>query len=55
MAYEYEREEWRSALAATSYTEQERQRDAQRRALGITGDPTDALDDNPDATPDEAA
>ena len=41
MAYEYERDEWRSAVRASSPAEQEAAKDAHRRALGLVGDATD--------------
>lgn len=49
MAYEYERDEWRSAVRALSETD--RLINETRRALGIIGDPTD--DYQPDNTTDE--
>lgn len=45
MAYEFERDEWRSALRSTPPAEQECQRDAYRTAIGVTGDITDAYED----------
>lgn len=51
MAYEYERDEWRSAVRALSETDRLITVDETRRALGIIGDPTD--DYQPDNTTDE--
>lgn len=45
MAYEFERDEWRSALRSTPPAEQERQHDAYRTAIGVTGNITDAYED----------
>lgn len=44
MAYEYERDEWRSAVRSMSQWDRDLTRDAIRRSLGIIGDPSDAVD-----------
>lgn len=41
MAYEYERDEWRSAARSLSEVEREIAKDAHRQALGIIGDASD--------------
>lgn len=45
MAYEYERDEWRSAVQSMSQLDRDLTRDAIRRSLGIAGDPSDAIAD----------
>lgn len=45
MAYEFERDEWRSAIRTSTDTELEQARSATRAALGIVGDAIDALDE----------
>lgn len=41
MAYEYERDEWRSAVRSLSDAQREYNKDSRRRSLGIIGDPDD--------------
>jgi hypothetical protein len=54
MAYEHERDEWRSAVRASSPAELDAAKDAHRRALGIVGDPSDVeIDDTPTKEEDE--
>lgn len=55
LAYEFERDEWRAAIAAQSVDDLDRLADQYRRAIGITGDRTDAADTKPTDGPDEAA
>lgn len=44
MAFDYERDEWRSAVRSMSELERDLTRDAIRRSLGIAGDPSDAVE-----------
>lgn len=53
MAYGYERDEWRSAVHSLSDAEREYNKDSRRRALGIVGDPEDALSEENDAEEEE--
>lgn len=55
MAYEFERDEWRAAIRSQSVDDFDRLADEYRRAIGITGDRTDAADTEPTDNPDEAA
>ena len=48
MAYEFERDEWRAAINTANVGELDRLADDYRRAIGVTGDPSDAADDRPD-------
>lgn len=45
MSGDWEREEWRSALAAMSDAERDSVTPYYRRAPGVVGDPSDACDD----------
>jgi hypothetical protein len=45
VAYEHERAEWRAAVQSVTAWDHELANDAYRRAIGVTGDPTDAHDD----------
>lgn len=45
MAYEFERDEWRSAVRAMTETDRLLAYQEPRRAKGIVGDPDDADDD----------
>ena len=47
MAYEYERDEWRSALRTMTDADRDRIRDAERQRLGIVGDISDAQEELP--------
>lgn len=53
MAYEYERDEWRSAVRTLTETERHTIAEGRRRALGIVGDPTDVADQTPSDTLEE--
>lgn len=56
MAYEFERDEWRSAVRALTEVQRLINTNATRAALGVVGDPTDALsDDSDDFDGDDAA
>lgn len=48
MAYEFERDEWRAAINTANVGELDRLADDYRRAIGVTGDRSDAADDRPD-------
>lgn len=45
MAYEHERAEWRAAIQSMTAWDHQLADDAYRRAIGVTGDRTDAHDD----------
>ena len=54
MAYEYERDEWRSAVRSLSETQREIAKDSRRRSLGIVGDPSDDPCEKDDTDDEEA-
>ena len=54
MAYEHERDEWRSAVRSLSDAQREYNKDSRRRALGIVGDPDDALGEQDYAEEEDA-
>ena len=49
MAYEFERDEWRAAINTANVGELDRLADDYRRAVGVTGDRSDATDEADEA------